>query len=201
MANVNKASLRQEFDSLKGQFEQLCAAGKMAQESKALFQALLALFELLMAVFMEKRTTKNTRNSSRPSSQTDKAEETATQPGTHPKGKTEHKGRSRNTPTIETVETSPVKSCQCCGKDLTATPCQDHERRTLLDIVYEKHQHHVDAEIKQCPESRASKNAHFRSISLREFWTCFSCSKASLRSDFLFRLRAKLSSVGYSSNR
>jgi len=160
MANVNKASLRQEFDSLKGQFEQLCAAGKMAQESKALFQALLALFELLMAVFMEKRTTKNTRNSSRPSSQTDKAEETATQPGTHPKGKTEHKGRSRNTPTIETVETSPVKSCQCCGKDLTATPCQDHERRTLLDIVYEKHQHHVDAEIKQCPESlRINKGA------------------------------------------
>jgi transposase len=152
MAHVNKHSLREEFDRLKGQFEQLCAAGKMAQESKVLFQALLALFELLMAVFMEKRTPKNSRNASVPPSQTDKADETAAQPGTHSKGKPQHQGDSRHTRTVETVEISPVKSCECCGTDLRATPCQDHERRTLLDILYEKHQHHVDAQIKQCPE-------------------------------------------------
>ena len=59
MASVNKASLREEFDTLKGQFEQLCAEGKMGADSRALFQALLMLFELLMAVFMEKRTAKS----------------------------------------------------------------------------------------------------------------------------------------------
>ena len=35
----------------------------MGEESRALFQAMLMLFELLMAVFMEKRTTKHSRNS------------------------------------------------------------------------------------------------------------------------------------------
>jgi hypothetical protein len=61
MASVNKASLREEFDTLKGAFERLCANGKMTEDSRALFQALLVLFELLMAVFMEKRTAKNSR--------------------------------------------------------------------------------------------------------------------------------------------
>jgi transposase len=151
MASVNKQSLREEFDTLKGELERQCAAGKLAAETRTLIYALLGLFELLMAVFMEKRTPKNSRNASVPPSQTDKADETATQPGAHTKGRTQQRGRSRNTRTVETVEIAPVKGCECCGKDLSTTPCQDHERRTLLDIVYEKHQHHVDAEIKQCP--------------------------------------------------
>ena len=52
MATVNKSSLRTEFDALKARFESLCAAGKMSAESRALVDALLMLFELLMAVFM-----------------------------------------------------------------------------------------------------------------------------------------------------
>ncbi|WP_419633797.1 hypothetical protein, partial [Thiolapillus sp.] len=72
MATVNKQSLREEFDALKGEFERLCASGKMAADSRALFQAMLMLFEVLMVVFMKKRTPKNSANSSKPSSQTPK---------------------------------------------------------------------------------------------------------------------------------
>jgi len=100
--------------SLKGEFEHLCAAGKMAQESRALVQALLALFELLMAVFMEKHTPENSRKSSRPSSQMEKADETATQPGTQAKGRDHPQGRTRHTRTLETVERSPVSTCAGC---------------------------------------------------------------------------------------
>jgi len=50
MASVNKQSLREEFDALKAEFERLSAAGKMAVESRALFQAMLMLFEVLMAL-------------------------------------------------------------------------------------------------------------------------------------------------------
>ena len=57
MATVNKSSLRAEFDALKARFESLCA-GTMSAESRAVFDALLMLFELLMAVFMEKHTPK-----------------------------------------------------------------------------------------------------------------------------------------------
>ncbi|WP_419590680.1 hypothetical protein, partial [Thiolapillus sp.] len=60
MATVNKQSLREEFDALKGGFERLCASGKMTADSRALFQAMLMLFEVLMVVFMEKRTPKKT---------------------------------------------------------------------------------------------------------------------------------------------
>ncbi len=63
MATVNKQSLRDEFDALKGEFEHLCASGKMAADSRALFQAMLMLFEVLRVVFMEKRTPKNSTNS------------------------------------------------------------------------------------------------------------------------------------------
>ena len=47
MARLEKASLRAELDALKGQFERLCSDGKLAAEGRALFQALLMLFELL----------------------------------------------------------------------------------------------------------------------------------------------------------
>ena len=66
MASVNKRSLREEFDTLKAEFERLTANGKLAAESRALFQAMLMLFEVLMAVFMEKRTAKDNSNSSLP---------------------------------------------------------------------------------------------------------------------------------------
>ena len=110
MASVNKVSVREEFDTLKGQFERLCAAGKMAEESRTLFQAMLMLVEVLMAVFMEKRTTKSSRNSSLPSSQTNKDESTP-QSGAKSKGQGYDKGHCGNTRTVETVALSPVNVC------------------------------------------------------------------------------------------
>jgi transposase len=65
MASVNQVSLRVEFEGLKGQFDELCARGRISAEGRALVRALLMLLELLMAVFMEKSTPKNSRNESR----------------------------------------------------------------------------------------------------------------------------------------
>ena len=86
MATVNKSSLRAEFDALKARFESLCAAGKMSAESRALFDALLMLFELLMAVFMEKHTPKSSANSSLPASQSPNDDTARTRPGAKGKG-------------------------------------------------------------------------------------------------------------------
>jgi transposase len=160
MASVNKASLREEFETLKGQFERLCTEGKMAEESRTLFQAMLMLFEVLMAVFMEKRTTKSSRNSSLPSSQTNKDESTP-QSGAKAKGQGYDKGHCGNTRTVETVALSPVNVCENCGEDLSDTPCQGHERRTRIDIVFEKVLSHVEAEIKQCPRCQAQTKGGF----------------------------------------
>ena len=161
MASVNKQSLREEFDTLKARFEQLSADGKMAAESRALFQAMLMLFELLMAVFMEKRTAKDNSNSSLPSSQSAKHDDTATRPGSKPKGKAQNDARAGNTRTIETVQIAPVTVCETCGEDLGDTPCQGHERRTRIDIIFEKVVSHVDAEIKRCRQCQAQTKGRF----------------------------------------
>ena len=161
MPSVNTASLREEFDALKGEFQRLCANGKMAQESRALFQAMLMLFELLMAVFMEKRTTKTSRNSGLPSSQTAKDDESTPQSGAKGKGKGHNNTRSNNTRTVETVEVAPANVCETCGEDLRKTPCQGYERRTRIDIVFEKVVSHVDAEIKRCPQCQAQTKGPF----------------------------------------
>jgi transposase len=161
MATVNKQSLREEFDALKAEFECLTAAGKMAAESRALFQAMLMLFEVLMAVFMERSTTKGKENSSLPSSQTPKDDDTATQPGANGKGKSQNDVLSGNTRTVETVQIAPVTQCGTCGEDLSGTPCQGHERRTRIDIIFEKVVSHVDAEIKACPQCRSQTKGEF----------------------------------------
>jgi transposase len=161
MAAVNKQSLREEFDALKAEFERLTANGKMAAESRALFQAMLMLFEVLMAVFMEKRTPKDNRNSSLPSSQTAKEDNTASQPGAKGKGKSQNNALSGNTRTVETVQIASVNQCGICGEDLSDTPCQGHERRTRIDIIFEKVVSHVDAEIKQCPGCQSQTKGRF----------------------------------------
>jgi hypothetical protein len=137
MASVNKASLREEFTALKGRFEQHCAKGEVSAELRALVEALLLLFELLLAVFLEKTTPKTSRNSGLPPSQTGKDEDqSASKPGTRTTGQTPAHHRSHHTRTIETVTRVPVERCAHCGEDLRNTPGHGHERRTLIDIVF-----------------------------------------------------------------
>ncbi len=161
MPSVNRQSLREEFDTLKMQFEHLSAEGKMGPESRALVQAMLMLFELLMAVFMEKRTTKDSKNSSKPPSQTAKDDTAASLPGAKGKGKTENNLLSGNTRTVETVQVAEVNDCETCGEDLTNSSCQGHERRTKIDIIFEKVVSHVDAEIKMCPQCESLTKGRF----------------------------------------
>jgi transposase len=152
MPSVNRQSLREELDTLKGQFERLSATGKVGAEIGALVQALLMLLDLVMAIFMEKTTTKNSNNSGIPPSQTDKDDTTPPQTGAKGKAKKGNDERPDNIRTVETKTTTKVDTCATCGRDLGDEPCHGHERRTLIDILFEKVEHHVDAEIKECPD-------------------------------------------------
>lgn len=158
MPSVNKQSLRQEFDQLKVKFDGLSNDGKISPEASGLFQAMIMLFELLIAVFMEKTTRKNNRNSSIPSSQTGKD---TTSTGTTGKGKKQNGALSENTRTVETVLVAKVKDCEVCGEDLNNTPAIGHERRTKIDIIFEKVVNHVDAELKICPRCDTQNKGHF----------------------------------------
>ena len=161
MATVNKASLRSEFDALNARFESLCAEGKMSAESRALFDALLMLFKVLMAVFMEKHTPKSSANSSLPASQSANDSTARTRHGAKGKGPLYNAERCANTRTREHVRVLSVESCAHCGEDLTDAACTGHERRTLIDIVFEKVVRHADAEIKHCTRCHAETRARF----------------------------------------
>jgi transposase len=90
-------------------------------------------------------------NSSKPASQTPKDDTAVTQSGTHGKGKMLNETRSGNTRTVESQQISPVGFCEECVEDLHKVPCEGYERRTQIDIVFEKVVTHIDAEIKPCP--------------------------------------------------
>jgi hypothetical protein len=159
MPSINKQSLRQEFDQLRMRFDNLSTEGKISPEASALIQAMIMLFELLIAVFMEKNTRKNNRNSSIPSSQTDK--DTTAVTGTNGKGKKQNDALSGNTRTVETTQVAKVKDCEFCGEALDDIPVTGHERRTKIDIIFEKVVNHVDAEIKICPHCDMPNKGRF----------------------------------------
>jgi len=69
MATIDKISVREQ---VKQQFEQLRSTGKVNDETQAVMNSLLLIVELILSIFLEKKTRKNNRNSSIPSSQTDK---------------------------------------------------------------------------------------------------------------------------------
>lgn len=154
MASLNKTSVREEVDRLKQEFDQLCSDGKVSPEIRAVMNSLLVVVDLILAIFLEKTTRKNNKNSSLPSSQTDK-DETATAHGIE-KGKGRRvTGELGNTRIKETVTAARVETCDICGVSLDNVPCRTYERRTKVDIVFEKTVEHIDAEIKQCPNCQA----------------------------------------------
>ena len=123
MPSINKISVRDELDRLKAEFQSQ----------------------------LEKNTQKTDKNSSKPSSQTDKDESALDHKGSKGKGKKEQDESAYNTRTTETTTLSEVTVCGVCGEDLSTVPCLTHERRTKIDILFEKVVEHVDAEMKTCP--------------------------------------------------
>lgn len=134
---------------------------KIDSETSMLIQSMFMLINLLIAIFLEKTTKKNHKNSSKPSSQTEKDESAITNSGTNGKGKLENNTTAHNTRTVETVTLVKVKHCDVCGEDLTKTACDHTERRTRIDIIFEKTVEHVDAEVKICPQCDAMVKGQF----------------------------------------
>lgn len=59
MAYVNKTSLRDKFDRIKSEFSALPTKQKLSPEILALFNAMILLFEILIAIFLENNTKKD----------------------------------------------------------------------------------------------------------------------------------------------
>jgi transposase len=160
MATLNKQSVRKEIERLKNDFDELCSAGKVSSEMRILMNSLLVIVELILSIFLEKKTRKNSKNSSLPSSQTKKDETSTKDPKSKGKG-IKVDGNVSNTRTIETTTTAKAETCNTCGVSLDSIPCDEYERRTKIDIVFEKVIEHIDAEIKQCPNCKSTTKGSF----------------------------------------
>ena len=64
MARIDKQSVREEFDKIKTGFDEEVAAGKVSTEVASLFNALMILVNIILSIFMEKKTKKTSANSS-----------------------------------------------------------------------------------------------------------------------------------------
>ena len=51
--------------------------------------------------------------------------------------------------------------CEHCGENLRHVQVEDYERRTRIDIVFEKRIEHTDAEIKTCPSCECVNKGAF----------------------------------------
>lgn len=164
MPQVNTASVRDELNFLRAEYDRLSSSGKVSGEVKLLIQGMFMLFEVLVSVFLEKTTKKSFKNSSIPSSQTEKDESSkAPDSRSKSKGSEENLERFSNSRTVEKVTAVKVNDCSICGEDLRDTLCKGHERRTKIDIVFEKVVEHVDAEIKKCPSCKSEVKGEFPS--------------------------------------
>ena len=163
MSSVNGHSVREEAERIKAEFERLTVNKKVDSESKILFQSMLMLINLLVAIFLEKTTKKTSKNSSKPSSQTTKDESATTNTGTNVKGKQESNATANNTRTVETSTIAKVTFCDVCGENLSKAVCQHMERRTKIDIIFEKTIEHIDAEVKLCRNCDSTVKGKFPS--------------------------------------
>lgn len=160
MPLVNIKSLREDLALQRAEYERLSAMGKISPDIQAIMSSLFMLIELLVTVFLEKSTKKGLKNSHLPSSQTDK-DESAVKAGSKSKGKIESAKTFSNSRSVERVRLTKVSDCSICGEDLREVPCQGLERRTKIDIVFEKVTEHVDAEIKTCPSCQSKEKGQF----------------------------------------
>ena len=128
MARVNKASWRTAFEALKTRYAALCADGKMTPEGRDLVDTLLTLFELLLAVVMEKLTPKGPQNSGLPSSRTEADDRARQHPGAKGKGPQTETADDSTRRLVAETHTAPVNACRACGGDLKHIDPTDHER-------------------------------------------------------------------------
>lgn len=163
MSSINRESVREEAERIKLDFDRLSSGSKMNAETKMLFKSMLMLLNLLISIFLEKTTKKTSKNSSKPPSQTEKDESSLSHAGTNGKGKNESNAVANNTRTVETVTTVIVATCDICGGDLSKVPCEHIERRTKIDIIFEKTVEHVDVEVKHCADCDSTVKGQFPS--------------------------------------
>ncbi len=185
MPAVNKQSIRDEVARLQSEMDSLSdKEGAINAEVKILMQSMFLVINLMLSIFLEKITKKNSENSSIPPSQTETDNSSLPESGSKGKGKNEDDHLAANTRTRETTVTVEVQTCDTCGEDLSDVPCAHHERRTKIDIIFEKVVEHTDVAVLVADSQNWDKYSilgSYRAVKQLPFYKLF---ESRLRSDW-----------------
>jgi len=161
--SIDKISIRKQLDDLKVSFEQQVQSNTVDKDTVFLFNNLFALIEIILAVFMERQTKKNSRNSSIPPSQTEPDESSSLdgQNSSSSKKRKLNKGSFSHQKSRVSQRTIEVNFCSSCGEGLSNQPADTVERRTKIDIIFQTVTTHIDAETKTCPSCSEINKGRF----------------------------------------
>ncbi len=145
---MSKDSIRHKIDEAKKKTQAALASGKATPDILVAVESLLLVIEILAAVFLEKKTRKNSSNSGLPPSKNEGSNGNRNQGS----GLRADVGDSAsNTRQIETSETVTPVECSRCGESLESAEVKGTEERKKIDVIYEIISHTVTSESKECP--------------------------------------------------
>ena len=135
----------------------------VSKDTIFLFNRLFALINIILAVFMEKQTKKNSRHSGIPPSQTQPDESSSLDDARSPSSKKRqlNKGTLSNQTAHVSQRTLKVDFCSHCGEDLSEQTADSIERRTKIDIVFQTVTTQIDVETKPCTSGDMTHKGQF----------------------------------------
>lgn len=142
-----KESIRKQIDEAKKAIEAGLAKNKNPELAEAI-RSLLIVIEVMVALFLEKKTRKNSSNSGLPPSRNNGPNGNR---NNNQGDRSKNGNQLKNTRKVTTSETVSPDNCSKCGVDLSNTEVKETENRKKIDIIYEITEHTVTSESKECP--------------------------------------------------
>lgn len=155
---MSKSSIRKKIEEAKEKSRIVLASGQASPEMVATINSLLIIIDIFVAVFLEKKTRKNSSNSGVPPSKNMGSN------GNRNKGQGKRNtlgSAGVNTRKVETSETTSPESCSNCGKNLKNVEVKSTDERQQLDLIYEITCHTVTSETKECPKCNHVNKGNF----------------------------------------
>jgi len=140
--------MRHKLDQARENIRKALGKEQVSPSLMAAIESLLVVMEIMVTIFLEKKTRKNSSNSGLPPSRNNGSNGNR---NTNPGDRNKKGNQLENTRQVTTSETISPRECNKCGIGLSAVEAKETEERKKIDIIYEIVEHTVNAEIKECP--------------------------------------------------
>ena len=156
---MTKVSLREEIENIKKESEVILSSKDLSPESKFFIKNMLSIIQIMVVIFLEKKTRKNSSNSGLPPSHQFESN------GNRNKSKSETKKQRvsflENSKVEMRKEVFSPQNCKRCGSDLEGSKVTGKESREVMDLEYTVIRKVFYAETRRCLDCGEKTKAHF----------------------------------------